>query len=346
MERISLKSPLPKHHGKRKERLRLPSTSHRILLLATSFGPYTLTTTQLKDLQKIPDNRRKLLLQQQSTIANTSGFQKQRRPPVIHRRPRKNVETQGILTVFVDYIPKAMDSKGLYVLFSKFGVVKDAFIPNKRRKVTRSRFGFVRYGCPVVADMAIQKANGLSVDNRDLKVKMAEFGRAVCPRGGQLVFQGQGESIVNKDKFNFKVRTDSRSYADIVKGIEGGGGKDLIARTDEASNGWLYESLIVKLKPYCVLIEFKQECEKRGLKNLIFRKGGGKLVVITFNSKEVLQYEFSRMKEWIYAWCDFVSEWKKDMVIEQERAVWLSCYGVPFNLWSSLTFKNIGKLWG
>ncbi|KAL7230768.1 hypothetical protein ACSBR2_009119 [Camellia fascicularis] len=59
-----------------------------------------------------------------------------------------------------------------------------------------------------------------------------------------------------------------------------------------------------------------------------------------------MQYEISRMKEWIYAWCDFVSEWKKDMVIEQERAMWLSYYGIPFNLWSSLTFKNIGKLWG
>ncbi|KAL7243434.1 hypothetical protein ACSBR1_015764 [Camellia fascicularis] len=34
------------------------------------------------------------------------------------------------------------------------------------------------------------------------------------------------------------------------------------------------------------------------------------------------------------------------MVIEQERAVWLSCYGVPFHLWSSITFRIIGKLWG
>ncbi|KAL7230767.1 hypothetical protein ACSBR2_009118 [Camellia fascicularis] len=179
--------------------------------------------------------------------------------PVIQRRPRKNVETQGILTVFVDNIPETMDSKGLFVLFSKFGVVKDAFIPNKRRKVMRSRFGFVRYDCLVAVDMLIQKVNALWVDNRDLKVKMAEFGREVHPRGGQPAFQGWGERAVNKDKFNFKVRMDSRSYADIVKGNEGGVGKDLIARTEEASNGWLYESLIVKLKPYCVLIEFKQE---------------------------------------------------------------------------------------
>ncbi|KAL7258469.1 hypothetical protein ACSBR1_004573 [Camellia fascicularis] len=249
-------------------------------------------------------------------------------------------------SVFVDNILESMDPKGLFVLFSKFRVVKDAFIPNKRRQVTHCRFGFVRFDCSVVADMAIQKANGLWVDNRNLKVKMAEFGRVDQPSRGQPVFQGRGKRAMNNTRINSKTRMESRSYADIVEGNEDRGGKNLIARTEDASNGWLYESLIVKLKPYCILPEFKQECEKRGVKDPIFHEGRGKFVVIMFNSKEEMQSEFSRMKEWIYVWCDFVSEWKKDMVIEQERVVWLSCYGVPFNLWSSITFRNIGKLWG
>ncbi|KAL7213615.1 hypothetical protein ACSBR2_016195 [Camellia fascicularis] len=266
--------------------------------------------------------------------------------PVLQRRPQRNGKAQGIFTVFVDNIPESMDPKGLFVLFSKFGLVKDAFIPNKGRQVTRSRFGFVRYDCSVAVDMAIQKANGVWVDNRNLKVKIAEFGRVNQPKGSQSIFQGRGKTAVNNTRFISKSRMESRSYADIVKGTEDRGGKYLIVRTEEASNGWLYESLIVKLKPYCILPEFKQEGEKRGVKDPVFHEGGGKLMVITFNSKEELQSEFSRMKEWIYVWCDFVSKWKKDMAIEQERAVWLSCYGVPFNLWSSITFRNIGKLWG
>ncbi|KAF5933213.1 hypothetical protein HYC85_029384 [Camellia sinensis] len=32
--------------------------------------------------------------------------------------------------------------------------------------------------------------------------------------------------------------------------------------------------------------------------------------------------------------------------MEQERRVWLSCYGVPLNLWSYNTFSSIGKKWG
>ncbi|KAL7220854.1 hypothetical protein ACSBR2_013694 [Camellia fascicularis] len=62
-------------------------------------------------------------------------------------------------------------------LFFNYGVVTDTFIPNKRRKLTRSRFGFVRYNWSVVADMAVQKANGLWCGDCALRVKMEEFGK-------------------------------------------------------------------------------------------------------------------------------------------------------------------------
>ncbi|CAL5381053.1 unnamed protein product [Camellia sinensis] len=99
--------------------------------------------------------------------------------PVIHRkkvgRQRRPGKEGGLVTIFVDNIPESMDPKGLSSLFCKFGIVKDVFIPGKRRKATRSRFGFVRYDCEVAADMAIQKANGLWCDNKALMVKRTEY---------------------------------------------------------------------------------------------------------------------------------------------------------------------------
>ncbi|XP_028113022.1 uncharacterized protein LOC114311157 [Camellia sinensis] len=80
-----------------------------------------------------------------------------------------------VVTIFVDNIPESMDSKGLFILFRKFGIVKDAFILGKSRRVSGSRFGFVRYDCEVAAEMAIQKADGLWCDNKALKVKRVEF---------------------------------------------------------------------------------------------------------------------------------------------------------------------------
>ncbi|KAL7203349.1 hypothetical protein ACSBR2_016608 [Camellia fascicularis] len=75
-------------------------------------------------------------------------------------------DKHGLFTVFVDNLPSAMDAKTLFKLFTQFGIVKDAFIPFKRRTVSNSRFGFVRFDCLVVADIAIQKANGLLIGLR------------------------------------------------------------------------------------------------------------------------------------------------------------------------------------
>ncbi|GMP24173.1 hypothetical protein CsSME_00001535 [Camellia sinensis var. sinensis] len=82
-----------------------------------------------------------------------------------------------------------MNPNGLYELFKKFGVVRDVFIPNKTRKTTRSRFGFVKYDCSVAAKMAIQKANGVWCDDKALRVKFAEFAKyTYAGRGmGQFV---------------------------------------------------------------------------------------------------------------------------------------------------------------
>ncbi|KAL7204776.1 hypothetical protein ACSBR2_017813 [Camellia fascicularis] len=73
-------------------------------------------------------------------------------------------------TLFVDNLPDSMEPRSMFDLFIKFGVVKDVFIPQKRRKTTNTRFGFVRFDCPVAASIAEQKANGLWVDDKALIV--------------------------------------------------------------------------------------------------------------------------------------------------------------------------------
>ncbi|THG03081.1 hypothetical protein TEA_026153 [Camellia sinensis var. sinensis] len=45
--------------------------------------------------------------------------------------------------------------------------------------MTCTRFRFVRYDCPVAANMAVQKTDGLWCDDKALKVKLAEFGKEV-----------------------------------------------------------------------------------------------------------------------------------------------------------------------
>ncbi|THG03281.1 hypothetical protein TEA_028378 [Camellia sinensis var. sinensis] len=73
----------------------------------------------------------------------------------------------------------------LHDQFNKFGVVNDVFIPQKRRKLTNTIFGFVRYDCFITANIAEQKANGLWVDDKSLSVKIVEYGKGMEDRQKQ-----------------------------------------------------------------------------------------------------------------------------------------------------------------
>ena len=106
--------------------------------------------------------------------------------------------------------------RALHNIFSNYRVVMDAFIPNKCRKMTRSRFGFVRYNCSVAADMAVQKAHGLWCDDRALKVKMAEFEKVfgAKPRSRQVP---QTRTAANSSIMATAGYQKTRSFAEVVR---------------------------------------------------------------------------------------------------------------------------------
>ncbi|KAL7233956.1 hypothetical protein ACSBR1_017543 [Camellia fascicularis] len=93
-----------------------------------------------------------------------------------------------------------MVPKSLFILFSNYGVVNDVFIPNKRRKATGSRFGFVRYDCQIAAKVAVQKANGIWCDDNGLEAGITEFGNEV---------QYQKKEEAKKGK---TIQTEQRQY--------------------------------------------------------------------------------------------------------------------------------------
>lgn len=79
--------------------------------------------------------------------------------------------------IFVDNLPKNAEVAWFRKLFSNFGRVIEAYIPNKRSKVIGNRFGFIRYANRRDAIHAIAKSNGLWVGKRNLVVKMARYDR-------------------------------------------------------------------------------------------------------------------------------------------------------------------------
>ncbi|GMP32992.1 hypothetical protein CsSME_00006507 [Camellia sinensis var. sinensis] len=203
--------------------------------------------------------------------------------PVLYGRGRQlqryDTSNPGIHTLFVDNIPLSMNPKGLYAMFMKFGVVRDVFIPNKTRKTTRSRFGFVKDDCPVVTDMVVQKANGVWCDDKALRVKFAEYAKDTsCVRGvGQSaqVGHGSGRGDENGRRYLRKTGSSFRGMKTYAEVFQAGNVQETMGRTVDVvkvGKGWLYDSLIVKLKSFYTFSDFKKAICELGPEGVAVRK--------------------------------------------------------------------------
>ncbi|KAL7202110.1 hypothetical protein ACSBR1_033728 [Camellia fascicularis] len=222
--------------------------------------------------------------------------------PVVRGRgragPWRSRDSAGVFTVFVDNLPASMNPKDLFNLFIKFGVVKDVFIPQKRRRVTNTRFGFVRFDCFVAAKIAVQKANGLWMDDRSLQVKLVEFGKEKgvidgvrIPLNNQVrrpvANAVQGGGFTARDR-GFR---DKRSYVEAVEGKM------------QRETG----SIFLKAE--------EKELAAIGMEDIMVRDSGGRVVVITFKSKEERALKISAIKELVSDWCEDIAEGKPGQVL-------------------------------
>ncbi|KAL7236416.1 hypothetical protein ACSBR1_019657 [Camellia fascicularis] len=184
---------------------------------------------------------------------------------VVKQRKRSEVwsteGSKGLSSVFVDNIPSTMDPKSLFHLFTKFGRVKDVFIPQKRRKTTNTRFCFIRFDCSVMANVVVQKANGLWVVDIELKVKMAEYGRIEDRSVRRNQFEGSSGEQVVKGRYDRDHYGSKRSFADVVKAG-------------------------VKFKSEFSMQGIAMVLKKTGLGYVLVRNGGDRTAVLTFSSKE------------------------------------------------------------
>ncbi|XP_028062257.1 polyadenylate-binding protein 3-like [Camellia sinensis] len=165
-------------------------------------------------------------------------------PVVRHRNgggSKRSESSHGLFTIFVDNLPQSMDVRSLFKLFTKFGIVKDAYIPFKRRVATNSRFGFVRFDCSVAADIAIQKANGLLVDDRELEVKKASH-----ERGSQVEHSKRRSQPMSRFSGTGNIRghpsgAGQKSYAEVLKGKNPvvAGTVSTTIKVDEVGHFWI-----------------------------------------------------------------------------------------------------------
>ncbi|THG03719.1 hypothetical protein TEA_009088 [Camellia sinensis var. sinensis] len=141
-------------------------------------------------------------------------------------------------------------------------------------------------------------------------------------------------------------RIDGRTFAEVIKGDGSNYHSMTTIKVEETGNEWLYESIILRLKTPYSAMQVRKELMNKGEKDILVWEGGGRDVIISFKSKEEMMSKVILLKSWFTDWCEYITEWRTEMYLQQERCVWVTCYGVPPNLWNPATFRKIGQLWG
>ena len=91
--------------------------------------------------------------------------------PVINKHPRKysnQIGGEELIMLFIDNLPEEVDHVWLKKNFSKFGIVRDVFIPRNRSIKSGNKFGFVRYECSFATNTAVEKTNRSWCFNKQL----------------------------------------------------------------------------------------------------------------------------------------------------------------------------------
>ncbi|CAL5355348.1 unnamed protein product [Camellia sinensis] len=172
------------------------------------------------------------------------------------------------------------------------------------------------------------KAHGLWVDDRPLQVNHAEFGKEKgIDKDGKIPVHRQVQrpvaNVVQAGVIRDGARgiRDRRSYAEAVEGKRIGEIGNILLKAEEAGNGWLFESIIVRLKAQFADASLKKELAAIGVEDIMVRESGGRDVVITFKSKEERALKLPAIKELITDWCEDITEGQSGQVLEQERCV-------------------------
>ncbi|KAH7857726.1 hypothetical protein Vadar_015927 [Vaccinium darrowii] len=183
------------------------------------------------------------------------------------------------ITIYVDNLSDDMDTEWLGQIFSKYGRVVDVFIPFKRSKNFRSKFGFVRFNTVVEAEKAIADLDGISIRDKKMLVKMATF-KVIQNQGGMKKHDtGKVDAKATNPKGVYSEKEAGKSYADAVVGRSCAPRRISV---NAIGNEWLTRSVVAKLCSLSAMESIREALHCKGVPQFDVRDMGGLWVVLTF----------------------------------------------------------------
>ncbi|KAK6129156.1 hypothetical protein DH2020_037088 [Rehmannia glutinosa] len=230
--------------------------------------------------------------------------------------------TENSSSFFFTNFPEYWGSADLKEVFSRYGTVKDIFIPNKRDKLGK-KFGFVRFSRVKDDKETVKALEGIWIGSFKLRVNIPKYNR----NNGKQSEKKLDFKIIKQDKQSL---VDGRSFVEVARKKP-----PETKRKKEEEHYLTYtpEEEELKWLEHCM-----NGLKTSGYVGLKVTPIGGECVLIQLANKESLVNFLQEEEEWLGTWFEYIRPWKATDTFK-DREVWLNICGVPLHGWNIKLFK-------
>jgi len=244
---------------------------------------------------------------------------------------RAGVSMRSGVSVYVNNIPVTLDIFGLKGIFNRAGRVLDSYIPKRRMRGARARYGFVRYANLSAARRSIQLLNNKSIRGCKLAVSMARLDKTISGyRKPQEETSGRRAPYKSKAGKKEWRPVNTQQGSQTMQSIKGQVNEDLVP--------WLSRSLVcIYQEPRDISTLASAIITGYGQCSRIYALSGFKFI-LTYPTEEARD-EALRNPQELDTWFSECKKWDRYERCSS-RKVWLEVIGVPPHGWSWEKFQE------
>ena len=262
------------------------------------------------------------------------------------RRKGGEKDKQREFSIYISNLPEELDIHGLKGIFQKAGRISDVYIPQKRTRRFKLRFGFVSFWRKEDAIMGMNMFNNTTITGNRVAVDMAKFQKGEKSWRRQKVLRAPKQRSKQNWKWEEK-RCEGKERGSPVQTNQTTHTwqKTMIGEVNTDFEEWLKRSLV------CTTEEPK---DLATLTSAIIHGGYGRCTkicalscfkyILTYPTEEAMKEALNNQEE-LKLWFYDIQRWSRCDSCET-RKEWLEVFGVPPRGWCWENYNRISGLWG
>lgn len=284
---------------------------------------------------------------------------------IARRRQAAQERSNETVSYFFTEIPDNFGAQEMWDVFRKYGRIDEVVIPYKKDKKGR-RFGFARFFGVRDPTLFATRLDNIIIGNK-IFVNLPRFRHGVW-EGKQNTTGPRQQELHQNSRSRPSVRMEGKSYAYVVKNGERNQTLDALNHEDQKGDQRTGERKLRNAghKPYAhlsfeveeeivqklnkafvgqvsrprITYSIQDEFHKEGYFTIKATPLGANRVLLEAEDEGEIPALINDASEWLLNWFDEIRPWSP-REIDNERLVWVRCYGVPAHAWSIKFFSFI-----